>query len=314
MKMLGPRILKAADEAGSLRGTLHLFDDDRHRVVDRSIGDFLRERLKLTDAQIDDILRYQREHHLRFGDAAIALRLASGADVVWALSRQFHYPYAVESDAAELNRELTVAIDPFSEEAEIFRDIRSQLLMSVMAPEQRTAALAVVSPGIGDGKSFFAANMAVSFSQVGGRTLLIDADMRTPRQHELFGVPNGMGLSNILAGRADADTEVIQQTAALPNFFLLAAGAIPPNPLELIQRPAFSLLMQELRSKFDHVVVDTPAASHGADCRVLAAKCGAALVIGRRDASRITAMHKLLSQLGKSQTKLAGVMINEHHS
>ena len=291
-----------------------MFDDDRHRVVDRSIGDFLRERLKLTDAQIDDILRYQREHHLRFGDAAIALRLGSGADVVWALSRQFHYPYAVESDAAELNRELTVAIDPFSEEAEIFRDIRSQLLMSVMAPEQRTAALAVVSPGIGDGKSFFAANMAVSFSQVGGRTLLIDADMRTPRQHELFGVPNGMGLSNILAGRADADTEVIQQTAALPNFFLLAAGAIPPNPLELIQRPAFSLLMQELRSKFDHVVVDTPAASHGADCRVLAAKCGAALVIGRRDASRITAMHKLLSQLGKSQTKLAGVMINEHHS
>ena len=314
MKMLGPRILKAADEAGPLRGSLHLFDEDRHRVVDRSIGDFLRERLKLTDAQIDDILSYQREHHLRFGDAAIALRLASGADVVWALSRQFHYPYAVESEAAELNRELTVAIDPFSEEAEIFRDIRSQLLMSVMAPEQRTAALAVVSPGVGDGKTFFAANMAVSFSQVGGRTLLIDADMRTPRQHELFGVPNGMGLSNILAGRADADTEVIQQTAALPNFFLLAAGAIPPNPLELIQRPAFSLLMQELRSKFDHVVVDTPAASHGADCRVLAAKCGAALVIGRRDASRITAMHKLLSQLGKSQTKLAGVMINEHHS
>ena len=310
MKMLGPRVLRAAEEVSQFKDSFRLFDEDnKDRVVDRSIGDFLRERRKLSDLQVNEIVRYQREHRVRFGDAAIALRLAESSDVVWALSRQFHYTN--DSDTEALHRELTVAIDPFSEESEIFRDIRSQLLMGVMAPsDQAPAALAVVSPAIGDGKSFFAANMAVSLSQVGGRTLLIDADMRTPRQHELFGVPGGMGLSNILAGRADS--EVIHQVPAIPNLYVLAVGVVPPNPLELIQRPAFGLLLRELKHKFDHVVVDTPAAAHGADCRVLAAKCGAALVIGRRDTSRIDAMRTLLNQLAKSQTKLAGVMINEH--
>jgi chain length determinant protein tyrosine kinase EpsG len=308
MKMLGPRVLRATEEVSQIKDPFSLFDDDKERVVDRSIGDFLRERRKLSELQVNEIVRYQREHRVRFGDAAIALRLADSSDVVWALSRQFHYTN--DSDTEALHRELTVAIDPFSEESEIFRDMRSQLLMGVMAPSEQTPALAVVSSSVGDGKSFFAANMAVSLSQVGGRTLLIDADMRTPRQHELFGVPGGMGLSNILAGRADS--EVIHQVQAIPNLYVLAVGVVPPNPLELIQRPAFGLLLRELKHKFDHVVVDTPAASHGADCRVLAAKCGAALVIGRRDASRMDAMRTLINQLGKSQTKLAGVMINEH--
>jgi len=306
MKMLGPRVLRATEEVS--QDPFRLFDDDKERVVDRSIGDFLRERRKLSELQVSEIVRYQREHRVRFGDAAIALRLADSSDVVWALSRQFHYTN--DSDTEALNRELTVAIDPFSEESEIFRDMRSQLLMGVLAPSEQTPALAVVSSSVGDGKTFFAANMAVSLSQVGGRTLLIDADMRTPRQHELFGVPGGMGLSNILAGRADS--EVVHQVPSIPNFYVLAVGVVPPNPLELIQRPAFGLLLRELKHKFDHVVVDTPAASHGADCRVLAAKCGAALVIGRRDASRMDAMRTLINQLGKSQTKLAGVMINEH--
>ena len=308
MKMLGPRVLRATEEVSQIKDPFRLFDDDKERVVDRSIGDFLRERRKLSELQVNEIVRYQREHRVRFGDAAIALRLADSSDVVWALSRQFHYTN--DSDTEALNRELTVAIDPFSEESEIFRDMRSQLLMGVLAPSEQTPALAVVSSSVGDGKTFFAANMAVSLSQVGGRTLLIDADMRTPRQHELFGVPGGMGLSNILAGRADS--EVVHQVPSIPNFYVLAVGVVPPNPLELIQRPAFGLLLRELKHKFDHVVVDTPAASHGADCRVLAAKCGAALVIGRRDASRMDAMRTLINQLGKSQTKLAGVMINEH--
>ena len=134
--------------------------------------------------------------------------------------------------------------------------------------------------------------------------------MRTPRLHQLFGVPNRSGLSSILAGRAE--TDVVRQVPGLPSLYLLPVGTLPPNPLELIQRSAFSLLIGEFLSKFNHVVVDAPAAVHGADARVLAAKCGAALVIGRRGRSRMQALRRLVEHVARGPALLAGVLINEH--
>ena len=142
------------------------------------------------------------------------------------------------------------------------------------------------------------------------RALLVDADMRTPRQQAVFDIGHPMaGLSGILSGRAEQN--VIVQIPDLPSLYLLPAGAVPPNPLELVQRPAFGLLMQELLNKFDYVVVDTPAATHGADARVIAAKCGAALVMARKGTSRIKPLNALLKALSKGPTKLAGVVMNE---
>lgn len=279
-------------------------------VVDRSIGDFLREARGLTAAQIEQILAYQKQHRVAFGEAAVALKLVSRDDVLWALSQQFHYPYAPASAASDLNPELVTALDPFDEASEMFRDIRAQLLMGVLAPDLPRRALAVLSPNIGDGKTFFAANLAVAFSQLGGRTLLIDGDMRTPRQHTLFGVQARAGLSGILAGRTDDD--VIHELSNLPGLYLLPAGTVPPNPLELVQRASFALLVKEVCSKFDHVVIDSPAASHGADARVLAATSGAALLIGRRDRSRMASVGTLVQQLTKAHVRFAGVVVNEH--
>lgn len=284
--------------------------DGRSQVFDRSIGDLLREARSLTPGQIDQILAYQKTHGVAFGEAAVALKLVSRDDVLWALSKQFHYPYASASAASSLNTELVTALDPFDEASEMFRDVRAQLLMGVMAPDLPRRGLAVLSPNVGDGKTYFAANLAVVFSQLGGRTLLIDADMRTPRQHLLFNVQARAGLSGILAGRAEDD--VIHELPSLPGLFLLPAGTVPPNPLELVQRPAFALLLQEVCNKFDHVIIDSPAASHGADARVLASLSGMALIIGRRDHSRMDAIGRLSTQLGKAHVRLAGVIINEH--
>lgn len=284
-------------------------DDADEKVLDRSIGDLMREAHKLTDAQIEQILIHQREHDVRFGEAAVALNFVNNDDVVWALAQQFHYPYA-PGERPE-SPELVVAANPFSEEAEAFRELRSQLIMGVMGSEEKHRALAVLSPDIGDGKTYLAANLAVAFSQLGGRTLLVDADLRTPRQHEVFGLGDThTGLSSILSGRAEHN--VITQVADLPSLYLLPAGAVPPNPLELVQRPAFSLLVNELLSKFDHVIVDTPANAHGADARVIAIKCGAALVIGRKGRSRMDKMHSLLTSLSKAPLRLAGVAMNEY--
>jgi protein-tyrosine kinase len=283
-------------------------EDSGAQVVDPSIGHLLRRRRQLGDEHIAQVLSFQREHGVRFGEAAVRLKLVDDNDVLWALSQQFHYPYAPGPGHA--NPELVAAADPFSEEAEVFRELRSQLLMGVLGPAEPRRALAIVSPNIGDGKSFLASNLAVAFSQLGGRTLLVDADMRTPRLQEVFGLPHpATGLSALLSGRADAN--VIRQLDELPNLYLLPVGTIPPNPLELIQRPIFDLVLKELVHKFNYVIVDTPAAAHGADPKVIAAKCGAALVIGSKGRTRVKAMNALVAAIGRSPAKLAGAIMNQ---
>lgn len=278
-------------------------------VVDRSIGDIISDTRRLSADQVEKILALQRERGIRFGEAAIQLGFASADDVLYALAQQFHYPYA-PAEQRKLSPELVALNQPFSAQAESFRAIRSQLMMRVFNEHQEPRrALAVVSPNSGDGKTFFAANLAVTLAQLGGRTLIIDADLRGPRQNEVFNLSNKSGLSGILSGRVES--QVVQQVPGVPSLFLLPVGITPPNPLELVERPAFGLLMRELISKFDHVVVDTPAAQYGADATVIAARCGAALVLARKDESRVGDLEYLVADLGQSTPVLAGVIVNE---
>ena len=277
-------------------------------VADRSIGSIIAETRHLTADQVEKVLQYQRAKGIRFGEAAIALGYASADDVLFALSQQFHYPYAAEGQR-KANPELVALNQPFGVQAESFRAIRSQIMMRLFNEGQERCALAVVSPDSGDGKSFFSANLAITLAQLGGRTLLVDADMRGPRQHQVFGIPNNAGLSGILSGRAEA--KVIQQVPGVPSLFVLPVGITPPNPLELVERPAFGLLIRELLAKFDHVLVDTPAAQYGSDCAVIAARCGAALVIARQHKSRVARLEELVSNLAETPAKLAGVIFNE---
>jgi protein-tyrosine kinase len=277
-------------------------------AAERSIGDIISEANNLSTEQIEQILAYQRENGVRFGEAAVALGLANTDDVMWALAQQFHYPYASEGKN-KLDPEIVVATSPFSEQAEAFRTIRSHLIMKVYSGEGPRPAIAVLSPDSGDGKTFFAANIAAAFSQLPGRTLLIDADMRNPRLHELFALPNRSGgLSSILSGRTAS--KVIQPVKELPNLYVLPVGP-PPNPLELLERPAFDLMLREIKTKFDRIVIDTPAASLGTDAAVIAARAGAALVVTRQNKSRIDSLQQLLKTVQMSPAKLIGAIVNE---
>lgn len=277
-------------------------------VIDRSIGDILAELKALSAEQVERILEHQRAKGLRFGEAAVALGLVSREDVLFALSRQFHYPYAPEPTRAA-SPELVTLNQPFGARAEHFRALRSQLMMRLFAVGGERHALAVISPDTLDGKTYCACNLAVVLAQLGGRTLLVDADLRGPRVHEVFNLEARTGLSGILSGRGDG--QVIQQVAAVPSLFVLPLGVTPPNPLELIERPAFALLMRELVSKFDHVVVDTPAAVFGADAGVIAARCGAALLVARKDKARLAALQNLAAHFAGGPTRLVGAVLNE---
>lgn len=288
--------------------TATAMDANRPQVADRSIGAIIAETRHLSAEQVEKVLQHQREKGIRFGEAAIALGYASADDVLFALAQQFHYPYATE-DRRKSNPELVALNQPFGVQSEAFRAIRSQIMMRLFNEGQSRHALAVVSPDSGDGKSFFSANLAITLAQLGGRTLLVDADMRGPRQHLVFGIDNSAGLSGILSGRSEA--KVIQQVPGVPSLFVLPVGTTPPNPLELVERPAFGLLVRELLSKFDHVVVDTPAAEYGSDCAVIAARCGAALVIARQDKSSVSGLEDLVGNLAETPVTLAGVVFNE---
>jgi protein-tyrosine kinase len=273
------------------------------------LGQILQQAGQMTDAQVEQVLKHQRATGLRFGEAAVALRLTTPAAVLHALGRQFHYPYA-PTDKQAFSPELVTAVSPFCKQAEAFRAVRTQVLNSAFKTEGGNHALAVISPNTGDGKTFFAANLAVVLSQLGGDTLLIDADMRNPRQHRLFGIPNTHGLSTILAGRISE--KLVTTIAHLPNLHVLTAGPTPPNPTELVERPAFSILIDEFTRKFDFVILDTPAAVHGADCAAIVYKTRSALCIARSGKSHARALEDLTMLFSSGDVALAGMIYNNY--
>jgi chain length determinant protein tyrosine kinase EpsG len=275
----------------------------------RSIGDLIRSARQLSPEDVERIAAYQREHQMRFGEAAIALGLADTDDVLQALAQQFSYAYGDEAQRRS-SPELVMLNQPFGHQAEAFRATRSQLLMRTWSAEpQARQPLAVVSVDSGDGKTYFCANLAVSLAQLGGKVLLIDADMRGARLHQVFDMNNEAGLSGLLSGRGSKG--VIQPVPGVANLFGIPVGAQPPNPLELVEGPAFSLLLREVTMKFDHVIVDTPAAVFGSDGIVIASRCGAALVVARRDANQMQRLQTLVESLQAGRAKLAGVVMNE---
>jgi protein-tyrosine kinase len=283
--------------------------DEAMAVVDQMIGEILSKSKSLKPDQIGAILAHQKQTGSRFGEAAVQLGVVSSDDVLYALAQQFHYPYSPVAKQ-KLNVELVTAAQPFSKQAEAFRAIRGQLLLKAFNDEGQKRALTVISANQGDGKTFFAANIGIVLSQLGGKTLLVDADMRNPRLHDVFGVPNNTGLSGLLSGRSSA--QAICSIDDLPSLFLLPSGPIPPNPIELIERPAFSILMGELVNKFDYVIVDTPAAVHGSDSSALSLKCGASLCITRKGNSKMVGVQDLIATMSAGEVKLAGVILNEY--
>jgi len=274
---------------------------------EHQIGALLIDAGKLRPEHAEQILRAQKERGLRFGEAAVTLGLVTESDVQQVLSTQFSYSYLHNGDAG-ISREVVAAYEPFSGQVERLRALRSQLLLRWVSPDRRM--LAVVSPGRGDGRSYFAANLAVVFSQLGERTLLIDADMRRSRQHLLFNLPNRAGLSTRLAGR-DAGDEV-RRIPGLLHLSVLPAGPTPPNPLELIARSSFSRLVEEVAQEFDVVIVDTPAAEASSDGQTIAVRSGGALLLARRNRSRPGDLLALSHAITTTGGQIVGAVLNNY--
>jgi protein-tyrosine kinase len=276
-------------------------------VPDRSIGSILVNVGRLTAPDAEKIMRYQRECDVRFGDAAIKLGLLTPADIDFALSRQFEYAYLLPGQS-DISEDVVAAYEPFTNRVEALRALRNQLIARWFQTGPERRALAITSAEKEDGRSFLASNLAVVFSQQGQRTLLIDADMRNPRQHQLFNLENRIGLSSILSSRNGIES--IQNVPELANLSVLTAGAPPPNPLELLGRPLFSEMLQELSSQFDVILIDTPAGDEFADAQTIATRAGAAIVVTRQNVSHVNKVGDLIGRLSETRIQLVGTVLN----
>src|SRR6266446_339442 len=270
---------------------------------DRRIGSILAEEGKLGGGDIERVMELQQAEGLRFGEAALRLGLITADDLSYAVAKQYDLPHLLPGNES-ISSELVVAYDPFHPRAEELRTLRTQLLIRWSNAEARHRLLAIVSPGSGEGRSYVAANLAVVFSQLGERTLLIDADLRAPRQHRIFNVPDRIGLTAVLSDRADRGAVVpIPECGTLS---LLPAGACPPNPQELLLRPAFATLLEELRAEFDVILFDTPPAKFYADAQSLAFRAGSAMVLARKDHTRFADTTRVIRELNDTGARIVG--------
>ena len=273
--------------------------------VEQKLGKLLLDAGKLAPTDAEKILRLQKSDNLRFGDAAVRLGLVTESDIRYALAQQFDYPY-LSSGEGGFSPELAAAYSPFSPQVDQLRALRSQLMLRWFAFGHKS--LSVVGANKDEGVSSLAANLAVVFSQLGERTLLIDADLREPRQHAMFNLGNRPGLSDILIGRAELTAAI-----RIPSFVglsVLTAGTIPPNPAELLSRLGMVSLLNSYKEYFDVILVDTSPGTFSETATVCLRTEGA-LIAARQDYSKVSEITALANNLNETGVSVVGTVLNQ---
>ena len=215
--------------------------------------------------------------------------------------------YEADFGQHRFGSELIAISQPYVSQVEALRVLRGQLMMRWFDDEHRS--LAIVSAKAGEGCSYLAANLAVIFAQLGQRTLLIDANLRDPRQHHIFKLKANIGLSDILAGRADLGSAT--QLESVENLSILSAGAVASNPLELLSRASFKGLMKQAAAQYNVVLVDTTPVTITADAQATVAHCGSALLVSRLNHTKFSDLTEMRDQIVITGAQIVGSVIND---
>lgn len=186
------------------------------------------------------------------------------------------------------------------------RTLRAELLLR-RDDVGRGEALVLLSPGVGEGRSRLAADLAIDLSRSGCATLLVDADFRDPQQHRLLNTPLAPGLAQALAsGRLP----VLRRVAELPNLMLLTAGEALEEPLELLARANLAMLVEAWRDTHRYVVIDTPAAARFPDGLVVANAVGRVLVLSHAHHTRRQELDGMVRRLRDTGSHIVGAVIS----
>lgn len=205
-------------------------------------------------------------------------------------------------------QQVVVISKPLSPAAETIRLLRANL--DFVGAGQPVRAIAVTSSGPGEGKSTVSANLAVASAQSGLRTLLVDADLRKPTQHQIFGIPNDLGLSLLLT-QPDLPWEKHAVKVAVPNLQLLPSEPIPPNPADLLALGTFARLLDLVGQDVDLVIVDTPPVLAVSDPVLIARHTDGVLLLARANRTKLDALTRSAESVNQAGIRLLGVVLNQ---
>jgi capsular exopolysaccharide synthesis family protein len=222
-----------------------------------------------------------------------------------ARSRPQEKKAAQQADIPEVSPALYSLQNPKAPISEAFRALRTNLAFSSLDRPLRTLLVTSVMPS--EGKSTVAANLAVVLAQSGKRVILIDADLRRPSLHRIFGLHNVGGFTDLLLTRGDLTG---MQPTTLPNLRVMTSGPLPPNPAELLSSESIIPLIEALQEQADIVIFDSPPMGGLTDAVVLSARADATLLVVRSGSVRPTVMTKSLDALRKVGGRPLGVVLN----
>ena len=259
---------------------------------------------------LDDRLHNPEEAEVYLGLASLGtvpdfLNLESEEDMAAAALSANVPPALIEDNSDASGREIMIQKSSFSVAGESYRAIRTAILLSRAAEPPKT--ILVASSAKAEGKTVTAVNIAMAFAQMGGRVLLIDGDLRRGRCHEVLGVHNLVGLTEVLVGQKQA-IDVIRAVGGNGLSFL-SAGSVPPNPTELLASRRMQEVLSELTSQYDSVVIDSPPVMPVSDSVVLSRMVdGVVVVVGPRTPKQL--VRHACARLGQVGAKILGVVLN----
>lgn len=260
---------------------------------------------KLSPKDLSMILAAQKKHGLRFGEAALKLGLVKPEDINAILAEQFAYTRTPTS-SSKLDHRLSALFQPDSLQAEALRSLRSELMLRYFNPQPHRA-LALVSAEDAAGSALTAANLAISFAQLGLRTLLIDSNLRAPQLNALFDLhEHAPGLSDWLAERTSVAPTVIDAVRCLS---VLPAGTRAPNPQELLSSKHYQERISALTLRFDVTLISTAPMDSNRDAQLVAAHAGAALLIVQAHITRTKSLTAISNRLRELGVRLIGTTL-----
>ncbi len=201
---------------------------------------------------------------------------------------------------------LPIRDNPWSPASAAFEKLQSTLEYTL--PDQVLKSIVITSAVPSEGKSFVSANLALAMAQLGRRVLIIDADMRCSRQHEVWKVENSQGLNEILENKIDLQTA---SRKIANNVYLLTAGATPSNPFATLASPQMNALIATAQQEYDFVIIDTPPVIYAADALVLGKLVDGTLVVVRPGATNSAISQEMKTLLTQSTQRVLGMVIND---
>jgi protein-tyrosine kinase len=271
------------------------------------LGELLVAAGALCESDVARIVAAQRERSERFGTLALEMKLIGEDQLQQALAAQVMYPFVATADT-RLSPQLAAAFDPFGEYAEAIRTLRSQLLLRWFSTER--SLLAISSARNDSGAAVVTANLAIAWAQMGANTLLIDANLRAPQQHELFGLGVHCGLTEVLNGQCHKD-DAMHAVAPFDSLTIIPAGARFPNAQEALSSSLFARLLAGFAHEFEVVLIATPPMLAFADAAIVVGNTRGCLLAARRHETSTADLQRARAALAPTDAALVGVVISD---